>query len=149
MPAPRDEMEDLQIPFFLKVAGGVGMVSGLFTLGLAAQTALMFQLRSALILGVLVMMVLLGLATVALGWGTLQGKGHAAIAGAASAGLIAFLGAIWAYESVTAGVISPLSVGVIFLAVLASVLLGVAIGPARKVSAARAALRAQGYDFGV
>ena len=148
MADPRDEIEDLQIPVFLKLAGGAGMVAGLFTLGLAAQTALLFQLRG-LVLGVLAGMLVLGAAAVVAGWGTVQGRGPAAIAGAVAAGLIASLGTIWAITGLSSGVVSPLSFGVILLAVLASVLLGVAIGPARRVSAARAALRAQGYDFGV
>ena len=144
----RDEIEDLKIPLFLKLAGGMGMVAGLFTLGLAAQTALVFHLRGV-VLGALAGMLLLGFAAVVAGWGTVQGRGPAAIAGAVAGGLIASLGTIWAITGLSAGVISPLSFGVIFLAVVASILLGVAVGPARKVSAARAALRAQGYDFGV
>ena len=148
MVAPQDEIQDLQIPFFLKVAGGMGMVAGLFTLGLAAQTALMFRLQG-LVLGVLAGMLVLGFVVFVTGWGTTKGRGPAAIAGAVAAGLVASLGALWAVTGAREGVISPLSFGVVVLAVFASILFGVAIGPARKVSAARATLRAQGYDFGV
>jgi hypothetical protein len=145
---PRDEMDDLVVPMIAKLAGGMTMVTGMFTLGLAAQTSLMFRMRGTLP-AVLAAMVVLGIAAIVMGWGTTQGRGRSAIGAAVTAGLVAMLGSAWAITGFLSGVISPLSFGVVFFATGAAVLVALAIGPARKVTAARNAMRAQGYDFGL
>jgi hypothetical protein len=124
------------------------MVTGAFTLGLAVQTALVFRM-SGYVPGVVAAMVVLGLAACATGWSTSQARGKAAIGAAATAGLVAVLGTAWAITGFLSGLLSPLSFGVVFFATGAAVLAGLAIGPARKVTAARDQLRAQGYDFGL
>jgi hypothetical protein len=146
--SPPDEMDDLVIPMIVKLAGGMTMVTGAFTLGLAVQTSLIFRM-SGRIPVILAMMLLVGVAAVVTGWGTLQGRGTSAIAAAGAAGLVAVLGTAWAIAGFLSGVFSPLSFAVVFFATGAAVLVGLAIAPARKVSAARERLRAQGYDFGV
>jgi hypothetical protein len=113
-------MEDLAIPLLVKLAGGMAMVTGAFTIGLAIQTSLIFRM-SGRIPAIIAAMVVLGIAAVVTGWGTVQGRGASAIAATAMSGLVAVLGT--------------------------AVLVGIAIAPARKVWAARERLRAQGYDF--
>jgi hypothetical protein len=145
---PPDAMDDLVVPMVVKLGGGMCMVTGAFTLGLAVQTSLLFRLSGSmpLIVGA---MVLLGILACVTGWGTSQGRGSAAIAAVLAAGLVAMLGTAWAIAGFLSGVLSPLSFGVVFFATGAAVLAGLAIGPARRVTAARQALRAQGYDFGL
>jgi hypothetical protein len=145
---PRDEMDDLVVPMIVKAAGGSSMVTGAFTLGLAVQTSLIFRMSGRLP-AIVAAMVVLGVAAIVTGWGTTQGRGRSAIGAAATAGLVAALGSVWAITGLLSGVLSPLSFGVVFFATAAAVLMGLAIGPARKVTAARAAMRAQGYDFGL
>jgi hypothetical protein len=145
---PPDAIDDLVVPMVVKLGGGMCMVTGAFTLGLAVQTSLLFRLSGSmpLIVGA---MVVLGILACVTGWGTSQGRGPAAIAAAVAAGLVAMLGTAWAIAGFLSGVLSPLSFGVVFFATGAAVLAGLAIGPARRVTAARQALRAQGYDFGL
>lgn len=145
---PSDDMEDLAIPLLVKLAGGMAMVTGAFTIGLAIQTSLIFRM-SGRIPVIIAAMVILGIAAVVTGWGTVQGRGASAIAAAAMSGLVAVLGTAWAITGFLSGVFSPLSFAVVFFATGAAVLVGIAIAPARKVSAARERLRAQGYDFGL
>lgn len=101
-----DALDDLAAPMIVKVGGGVSMLTGAFTLGLAAQTMLVFRMRGW-IGGVVLVMVLLGISAVVTGWGTTRGQARSAIVA------------------------------------------GLSIGPARKVTAARDHLRAQGLDFGM
>ncbi len=145
---PRDEMDDLVVPMIVKLAGGMAMVTGAFTLGLAVQTSLIFRLSGRLpaIIGA---MVLLGIACGVTGWGASQGRGRSATGAAIASALVAMLGTAWAITGFLSGVFSPLSFGVVFFATGAAVLTGLAIAPARKVTAARDQLRAQGYDFGL
>jgi MFS family permease len=146
--SPPDDMEDLAIPLLVKLAGGMAMVTGAFTIGLAIQTSLIFRM-SGRIPAIIAAMVILGIAAVVTGWGTVQGRGASAIAAAAMSGLVALLGTAWAITGFLSGVFSPLSFAVVFFATGAAVLVALAIAPARKVSAARERLRAQGYDFGL
>jgi hypothetical protein len=145
---PRDEMDDLVVPMLVRLAGGLCMVTGAFTLGLAIQTGLMFRMSGKLPV-IIALMIVLGLAAVVTGWGTSQARGHAAVGGTVASGLVATLGSLWAVTGLLSGVVSPLSFGVVFLGVGSAVLAGLAIGPARGVTAARERLRAQGYDFGL
>lgn len=142
------DAEALSVPLIVKIAAGASMLTGAFTLGLAAQTGLMFRMRDfvPIVLGA---MVVLGLATLVAGFSGLRAKSAATIAGAVGSGLIAVCGSIWAVLALTWGLVSPLSFGVVLFAVVSAVLSGIAIGPSRKVSLLRAALRARGLDFGV
>ena len=145
---PRDPMDDLAVPVIVKFGGGMAMLTGAFTLGLAVQTSLMFRMSGKIPL-VLAMMVLAGVGLVVTGWGTSKGSLRSAVGAAGASGLTALLGMAWAITGFLSGVISPLSFGVVFFATGAAVLAGIAIGPARKVTAARDHLRSQGYDFGL
>lgn len=139
---------DLTAPLIVKIAGGASMVTGAFTLGLAAQTGLMFRMRDfvPIVLGA---MVVLGIVTLIAGFGGLRAKASSTIAGAVGSGFIALCGSIWAVLALSWGLVSPLSFGVVLFAIPTAILGGIAIGPSRKVSVARAALRAKGLDFGV
>jgi|GEM_PF-5377015 len=148
-PAAEDEpLEAIVIPLFVKIAGGAVMATGMFTLGLAAQTMLLFRMRG-IVVPVLGVMVVLGIAGVVTGWGAFRGRGAACIGAAVAAGLVAVLGATWAITGAMHGLVSPLSFLVPAMAVAGAVLAGVAIEPARKVTRAREALRARGLDFGM
>lgn len=138
----------LSVPVFVKVAAGACMATGAFTLGLGAQTGLMLAMRGPVPF-VLAAMVVLGLITLVSGFGGLRAKASSIIAGAVASGAVALCGAIWAVFALSNGLVSPLSFFVVVLAIASAVLAGVAIGPARKVSQARAALREKGLDFGV
>jgi hypothetical protein len=145
---PRDAMDDLVVPMIVKLGGGLAMLTGAFTLGLAIQTSLMFRMMGTMPL-VLAAMIAVGIASIVTGWGASRGSARSAMAAAGTAGLVGLLGTAWAITSFLSGVFSPLSFGVVFVAVGAAVVAAVAIGPARKVTAAREHLRAQGYDFGL
>jgi hypothetical protein len=144
---PRDEMEDLLVPFLVKLGGSASMVAGIFTVGLAVQTASLFQMRGILP-GVFGGMAVLGTTSVIAGWGTTRGRSTSAIVAAAATGLIATLGAVWAFVGLFSGLVSPLSFLIIPLGTIAAVFSALSIGPARRVTIARANLRAQGFDFG-
>ncbi len=140
--------EALAVPLLVKIAAGTSLLVGIFTLGLAIQTSLMLRMQgtTGLIVGA---MAVLGFVTTASGFGGLRGKASATIAGAVGSALIATLGSIWAVVALMGGLISPLSFFVVFLGVVSAIAGGVAIGPARKLGAARAKLLAGGLDFGV
>jgi len=142
------ELDAVTVPMIMKVAAGATMVTGAFTVGLAIQTSLVFRMRGFVPVAVGGML-LLGLPALVAGFGTLRGRGGATIAAAVASALVATLGSVWAVVGLMSGLISPLSFGVVVLAVGSAVLAGVAIGPARKVTHARAALRARGLDFGL
>jgi len=142
------DLAALSVPTFVKVAAGACMATGAFTLGLGAQTGLMLAMRGP-VPYVLAAMVVLGLTTLVSGFGALQAKASSVIAGAVASGAVALCGAIWAVFALSNGLVSPLSFFVVVLAIASAILAGVAIGPARKVSAARASLREKGLDFGV
>jgi len=148
LPPARDPADDLSIPTIVKIGGGASMVSAGFTVALALQTLLNFRLRGPIV-AVLPLMGALGIAGLVTGWGSLRGRAGSVVGSTITGGLVATLGLAWAVYALLGGLVSPLSFGVVPLAVLATVVCGVAISPARRVTSARDRLRAQGLDFGV
>lgn len=145
---PVDDLEDLAVPLGVKLGGGMSMLTGAFTLGLAIQTGLMLRMRGAQPI-IVVVMLALGAACVVTGWGTTRGQSRSAVGAAAAGGLVATLGTAWAIVGLMSGLISPLSFFVVLLATASAIMAGLAIGPAGKITRARHALRAQGLDFGM
>lgn len=138
----------MNVPTIVKLAAGACTLTGMFTVGLGIQTSLMFRMVG-FVPAVIAAMVGLGVATSVVGFMGLRGKLGATIAGLGGSGVIAVAGAVWALTSFRSGVISPLSIWIVIFSVLSTVVSSLAWGPAKRVSAARASLRARGLDFGV
>jgi hypothetical protein len=143
-----DDLDDVAIPTVVKIAGGAAMATGAFTLAVAAQTALIFRMAGAMPL-VVAAMAALGTLGVVAGFATLRGSGRAAVGATATGALVATLGLAWAVVGLLSGLLSPLTWGIVPCGVATAGVGVLAIAPARKVSRARAALRARGLDFGL
>ena len=109
---------------------------------------MIFRMKGPIV-GIVLAMAALGVTAVVTGWGTSRGRRASAVGAAVTAGLIATLGTAWAIFGLMSGLISPLSFGNIVFATVAAILAGLSIGPSRKITVARDALRAQGLDFGM
>lgn len=145
---PTDEaIAGLQIPTGVKAAGWITMATGGFLGGLAIQTALIFRMTSSA-RAVVAAMGVFAIVGIVLGWRTTRGQSGSTIAAAVVSAAVLLLSGGWAIVSLLSGVVSPLTVWVVACALVSTAACILAIGPAMKVTAARAALRARGLDFG-
>lgn len=145
--AEADDLDALVIPSSVKLAGGmligagvcIGIV-GLQALGL--RTTGFFSLVGPLAL------VLSG-GCVFSGWGVVRGRARSAMFGLAVGGVTALFDLVWVVLAFLNGVISPISLLVLPLAITATVLIAVAFKEVKRIEGARERLRAQGLDAGL
>lgn len=143
-PPSVDPLDALTIPVSVKWGGAACMVAALFTLALALQTAMVFELSGPIAPFALAALSLLGVMSLGAGWRMIWAGGPAAVVGAATAGVLWLAGSGWAVYSFAHGVASLLSVVVPMCALGATILAAVSIGPARRAHAAHAALEREG-----
>jgi hypothetical protein len=145
--AEADDLDALVIPSSVKLAGGmligagvcVGIV-GLQALGL--RTTGFFSLVGPLA-------VVLSGGCVFSGWGVVRGRARSATFGLAVGGATALFDLVWVVLAFLNGLISPISMLVLPLAIAATVLIAVAFKEVKRIEGARERLRAQGLDAGL
>lgn len=139
-----EALDALTIPLSVKWGGAACMVAALFTLALALQTALVFELSGPVAPFALAALSLLGVLALGSGWRMIWAGGPAAVVGTATAGTLWIAGSAWTVYSFAQGVASLLSVAVPLFALGATILAAVSIRPARRAHAAHAVLERQG-----
>jgi hypothetical protein len=149
-PASRPAEDDIQLalpPTAAKLGGGAMIAAGALTMLVAVQTITGFWVRSDFQIG-LGILAALGLAELVVGFALMRARAWAAIAGAALSAALFLGGAAWLFLSLRSGLLSLFGLGAPPVAFTAIALSAVAIGPCRRVAAARARLAAQGLDMG-
>jgi len=142
-----DDFEALRLPGTAKVAGRVGLLTGVFECVLAAQTVAL--LRGVLQLPVAGTLFALGVVIVYAGARVSRGSGKGAIAAVVAASFSTAVTCAWFLYTIVNGVVSPLAFFVMMLSIVTIATSAVALPKLRKIDEARARLRAEGLDAGL
>jgi len=131
----------------VKAAGVACMLTGLFT-ALQSVQLLGFTLSGVVMLVPFVMLIL-GVAAVAVGFYVMRIRGWASAAGTGLAGFVVLFQSAWIVFGLAHGFVSLVGFGVPPLALAATVLCGLAIPPAFRADLARRRLAADGLSTGM
>ncbi len=142
-----NDLDALRVPGIAKVAGGMGLLLGVFQCVLATQSFLL--LVPAWRFLVLAIMLGLGLTLVRGGYRITRGFGRVALVCTVAAAVNAVVTAAWFVFAVVHGVLSPLTLLVQLLSVACVIFSSLAIPALRSVDAARERLRAEGLETGL
>jgi len=133
----------------VKVAASLQALCGLFWALAGLQSVVSLTFRSPFVGAMPWLMIVGGIAMIALGAKIYRAHGTAAIAGAMLGAVCALAMASWFIGTMMIGVFSCISLLVMPLALGACITAVLAIGPSRQASAARQRLADQGLDLGL
>jgi hypothetical protein len=147
MNAPEDDIQASQAPQVAKLGGGITLGAGALAVLVAAQTLTGFWVSTRFLIGV-VLLGALGVAEGAFGLALMRARAWAPVAATAGSAVLFLAGSLWLLASVGTGLLSLFALGTPPMALGATVLGALTIGPVRRVAEARARLQAQGLDMG-
>ena len=145
--AEADDLDALVIPSSVKLAGGM-LIGACVCIGIVGLQALGLRTTGFFSLVGPLALVLSG-GCVFSGWGVVRGRARSAMFGLAVGGVTALFDLVWVVLAFLNGVISPISLLVLPLAITATVLIAVAFKEVKRIEGARERLRAQGLDAGL
>ncbi|HEX6274181.1 MAG TPA: hypothetical protein VFZ53_14130 [Polyangiaceae bacterium] len=145
--AEADDLEALVIPSSVKLAGGMLMGAGA-CMGIVGLQALALRTTGLFSLVGPIALMLSG-GCVFAGWGVVRGRARAALFGLGLGGVTALFAFAWVVVAFLNGVISPISMLAIPLAITATTLIAVGLKAVRRIDEARERLRTQGLDAGL
>lgn len=141
-----DDIEILRVPGSAKIAGRVGLLTGVFGCVLAAQTIAV--LRTSMQIPVGGLMFVLNVAVAYAGFRVSRGSGKGALLAICVASANIATSGAWFVFALMNGMLSPLTFFVFMLSVITVAASAVALPVLRKIDEARARLRAEGLDAG-
>jgi len=145
--AEADDLEALVIPSSVKLAGGMLMGAGA-CMGIVGLQALALRTTGLFSLVGPIALMLSG-GCVFAGWGVVRGRARSALFGLGLGGVTALFALAWVVVAFLNGVITPISMLAIPLAITATTLIAVGLKAVRRVDEARERLRTQGLDAGL
>jgi hypothetical protein len=140
-------VDALGTPPFVRLAGGMVLGAGVLAALVAAQTLSGFWISTTLKL-LLLGLAALAIATSATGLMLMRARAWASVAAIVLSGLLLLATGGWLVLSVVSGLLSLFALGAPAVALAALVMSIFALDPCNKTAAARAQLRAQGFDLG-
>jgi len=149
-PAPSSDTDirAAQPPAIVRTAGGSVLGTGALVLLVVLQTFTGFSLDSRTTT-VLVVLGLLGGATVVAGLRLMRARAGSAVAGLMASGVLFLATTSWLLFSFLGGLFSVFALLAPVVALLGIALSAASLGPCQKVAAARARLAEQGLDLGL
>ncbi len=142
------DLELLAVPGSVKVAGGILVLTGVFTVLIGLQIWGLLTVVGPIKL-VAPLAVALGASAVVLGAGVARARLAAASIGLGLAPVIALFGLVWFSFALLNGVLSMISLAVLPLAGVSTILIATSRARVKRVEEARQRLRAEGLDAGL
>lgn len=147
MNAPEDDIQASQPPQLAKIGGGLTLGAGALASLVAAQTLSGFWVSTRFTIA-LVLLAALGLAEGAFGLALMRARAWAPVAATAGSAVLFLAASVWLLVSFGGGLFSLFALGTPPLALAATIVAALSIGPVGRVAEARARLQAQGLDMG-
>jgi hypothetical protein len=141
------DVDSLTVPGNAKVAGGAGLLTGVFECVLAAQTVAV--LRGPLQFPTAGAMLGLGMGLAYSGFRVGRGSGKAALVEVVVGSVSILVVGAWSVFTLLHGVLSPLALLVAMVSIVVVAVAAVALPALRRLDAARERLRAEGLDTGL
>ena len=142
------DLDALLVPGSVKVAGGIFVLTGVFTVLIGLQIWGLLTVTGPIKL-VAPIALALGVGAVVLGAGVARARLTSAAIGVVLAPVIGLFALVWAAFALLNGVLSMISLAVLPLAVVSTLLIATSLARVRLVDEARQRLRAQGLDAGL
>lgn len=133
-----DDIGEIRVPFILPLAAFIGLVSALFTMSAGAQGLVFLQYPAwSLLKYVPYVFVASGLLGLVVAGQVYTGRLWGTVAAAVVLGFNAMCGGLWSVFDLWSGLFVPLPLLAAMLAVLATLLVGLAVPAAARLSAQR------------